>query len=342
MLTEHRQFNRDADYRALEDKFGTMVLRASEVETDYGHMLVFGVNDDMTARFDFANVRLDAQTLINEVARMGGIVVPCHPGRPNVGMYEHYQNKPPLENVVAVEVLNGGSRKGEDERSAELIAKYGFRGDRRIGQPSGEPDRVVRDEVRSVYQDDRRPGAGTESGQLRAGGFPAAAQSRCRMRSRWIAEPRRRQRWQSNYDPALINKVFEVTEPVEVKAEKIKRFCAALGETNPIYTDEEAAKTGPYGGIVAPPSFAVTFRNGRHFFENVPRFGRRGFDAGKDVEFVSPIRPGDQITLSSHVKEIYEKTGRTGTMVFVVIRSTLKNQKGEVVAHIDHRFMNRT
>jgi len=33
------------------------------------------------------------------------------------------------------------------------------------------------------------------------------------------------------------------------------------------------------------------------------------------------------------VKEIYEKTGRTGTMVFVVIRSTLKNQKDEVLAH---------
>ena len=28
-------------------------------------------------------------------------------------------------------------------------------------------------------------------------------------------------------------------------------------------------------------------------------------------------------------------------MVFVVMRSTLKNQKGEIVAHIDHRFMNR-
>jgi hypothetical protein len=28
-------------------------------------------------------------------------------------------------------------------------------------------------------------------------------------------------------------------------------------------------------------------------------------------------------------------------MVFVVIRSTLKNQKDQVVAHIDHRFMNR-
>ena len=145
-----------------------------------------------------------------------------------------------------------------------------------------------------------------------------------------------------DYDPELIGKVFEVTDPVNVSAEDIGKFCTAIGETNPLYTDEAAAKKGPYGGIVAPPSFAVTFRNGRHFFTHVPRFGRAGFDAGKDVEFVAPIRPGDKVTLTSHVKEIFEKTGRTGTMVFVVIRSTLKNQKDEVLAHIDHRFMNRT
>jgi len=143
------------------------------------------------------------------------------------------------------------------------------------------------------------------------------------------------------YDPALINKVFEVTDPVTVSREKIAKFCAAIGETNPLYTDEDAAKKGPFGGLVAPPSFATMFRNGRHFFENVPRFGKRGFDAGKDAEFLAPIRPGDAITLASAVKEIYEKTGGTGPMVFVVIRSTLKNQNGEVVAHIDHRFMNR-
>lgn len=143
------------------------------------------------------------------------------------------------------------------------------------------------------------------------------------------------------YDPALIGKVFEITEPVNVSAENIRNFCAAIGETNPLYTDEQAAKSGPWGGIVAPPSYAVTFRNGRHFFQHVPRFGRAGFDAGKDVEFLAPIRPGDKITLSSHVKEIYEKTGRSGSMVFVVVRSTVKNHNGEAVAHIDHRFMNR-
>lgn len=144
-----------------------------------------------------------------------------------------------------------------------------------------------------------------------------------------------------DFDPALINRTFETTEPVPVSREKIAKFCEAIGETNPLFTDDEAAKKGLYGGVIAPPSFATTFRNGRHFFEHVPRFGRRGFDAGKDVEFVAPIRPGDEITLSSAVKEIYDKTGRSGTMVFVVIRSTLRNQTGEVVAHIDHRFMNR-
>jgi len=144
-----------------------------------------------------------------------------------------------------------------------------------------------------------------------------------------------------DYDPGLIGRVFEVTDPVEVTAEDIRAYCAAIGETNPLYTDETAASSGPYGRIAAPPSYAVTFRNGRQFFTHVPRFGHAGFDAGKDVEFGVPIRPGDRITLSSHVKEIYEKTGRSGSMVFVVVRSTVQNQNGEVVAHIDHRFMSR-
>lgn len=144
-----------------------------------------------------------------------------------------------------------------------------------------------------------------------------------------------------DYDPTLIGRVFEVTDPVPVTAETVANFCAAIGETNPLHTDPEAAKKGPYSTLTAPPSFAVTFRNGRHFFEHIPRYGRQGFDAGKDVEFVAPIKPGDSITLSSSVKEIYEKTGRTGSMVFVIVRSTLKNQNGEVVAHVDHRFMNR-
>jgi predicted metal-dependent phosphoesterase TrpH len=128
VLTEHRQFDARRDFRDLEDRYGFLILNAAEVETDYGHVLVYGVNDDIVRRFDFTDVRLPAQQLVTEVARMGGVALPCHPGRPNVGLCAHYETKPPLEGVVAVEALNGGSKKGEDARVAELMAAHGYAG----------------------------------------------------------------------------------------------------------------------------------------------------------------------------------------------------------------------
>ena len=91
VLTEHRKFDSASDYRALEDKYGLLILKASEVETEYGHILLYGVNDDILKRFDFSNVRLPAQHVITEVARMGGVAMPCHPGRPTIGLIEHYE-----------------------------------------------------------------------------------------------------------------------------------------------------------------------------------------------------------------------------------------------------------
>ena len=127
VLTEHRQFDLRREYRELEDRYGFLVLNAAEVETDYGHVLVYGVNQDILARFDFRDVRLPAQELLREVERLGGIALPCHPGRPTVGLCAHYETKPPLEGVVAVEALNGGSRKGEDARVQSLIDRHGYR-----------------------------------------------------------------------------------------------------------------------------------------------------------------------------------------------------------------------
>jgi predicted metal-dependent phosphoesterase TrpH len=127
VLTEHRQFDRESDYRPLEDEYGIRLLKGSEVETDYGHVLVYGVNDAILERFDFTNVRLSAQEVVTEVARLGGIAVPCHPGRTTIGLWEHYRDKPPLEGVVAIELLNGGSRGGENERASEIAERFGYR-----------------------------------------------------------------------------------------------------------------------------------------------------------------------------------------------------------------------
>lgn len=126
VLTEHRHFDPTRDFRALEDRYGLLILNAAEIETDYGHMLVYGVNGDILGRFDFADVRLPAQTVIDEVDRLGGVALPCHPGRPNIGLCHHYETRAPLERVVAVEALNGGSKKGEDDRVRALVETYGY------------------------------------------------------------------------------------------------------------------------------------------------------------------------------------------------------------------------
>ena len=91
VLTEHRQFDLDSDYRSLEDEFGYLILKASEVETVYGHVLVFGVNEDLLNAFDFAAIDLPLPLVLEACDRHGAVAVPCHPGRPTVGMCAHFE-----------------------------------------------------------------------------------------------------------------------------------------------------------------------------------------------------------------------------------------------------------
>ena len=126
VLTEHRQFDDASDYRALEDKFGLLILKASEVETEYGHVLVFGVNDDLRAAFDFSRIDNPLAMVLEESRRCGAVAVPCHPGRPKVGLCAHWKSRGPVEGIHTIETLNGGSRQGENEQALEYAVTHGW------------------------------------------------------------------------------------------------------------------------------------------------------------------------------------------------------------------------
>lgn len=143
------------------------------------------------------------------------------------------------------------------------------------------------------------------------------------------------------FDRSIIGQVFDETSFAPVTKEEMVDFATALGETNPRYTDEVAAAKGPYGGLVAPPTFVTKLRPNKFTPEHLPKFGKFGFDGGRDLEILAPVRPGDRLTMLSTIHDIYEKTGRTGSMYFIVIRNEVKNQNGEKVAVIDHRIMQR-
>lgn len=137
-------------------------------------------------------------------------------------------------------------------------------------------------------------------------------------------------------DPGIIGREFDRTVHDPVTAEELIAFATALGETRPEYT-----RAGP--DLVGHPTYCVRFQGRKFYPENLPPTIdlRRGFDAGKDIEFGVPVRPGDTVEVRSTLHEIYEKTGRSGSMYFVVIRFTMLNQRGETLAVIDNRFMHR-
>jgi predicted metal-dependent phosphoesterase TrpH len=128
VLTEHRQFDAASDYAALAREHGLVILKASEVETDYGHVLVFGVTPALVAAFDFASIRLPLAQVLEEAERHGAVAVPCHPGRTRVGMCAHVEERGAVPGVRIVEVYNGGSRGSEDEAARALAERFGYLG----------------------------------------------------------------------------------------------------------------------------------------------------------------------------------------------------------------------
>jgi hypothetical protein len=137
-----------------------------------------------------------------------------------------------------------------------------------------------------------------------------------------------------DFDRAILGQEFDRAEHEPVTAEELISFARALGETHPCYI-----QAGP--DLVAHPTYCVRFKGQKFFPDTLPeklKF-RMSFDAGKDIALGVPIRTGDVVTVLSTLHEVYEKTGRTGSMIFVVVRFTMTNQRDETVAVVDNRFM---
>src|SRR5512141_1302792 len=112
------------------------------------------------------------------------------------------------------------------------------------------------------------------------------------------------------FDRSIIGSEFDHTALGPITAEEILEYIAITGETEPPAAPAD---------LVAPPTFVVRQR-GQRFMPPKLAGVRGGMDAGKDIDFGVPIRPGDVLTSTSTVHDIYEKTGRSGTMAFVVLR----------------------
>ena len=116
-----------------------------------------------------------------------------------------------------------------------------------------------------------------------------------------------------------------------VGREKIREYALAVGESDPLHLDVEAARAAGYADLVAPPMFAVVYK--------APAMGPVIFDPEVGIDFARMVHgaqelawgplviAGDEVTTAVTVESIEERGG-VGVFVFASVST---NQDGHTV-----------
>src|SRR2546430_16276280 len=132
-------------------------------------------------------------------------------------------------------------------------------------------------------------------------------------------------------DTKAAGKTYE-PKTYAVGREKIREYANAVGETNPLHLDLDAARAAGYGDLVAPPMFAVVY--------SAPAMAPAILDpevglnlammvhGGQEFAWEKPVVAGDEITTTASVKDISERDGKG----FYVFETVSTNQDGDPVA----------
>lgn len=142
--------------------------------------------------------------------------------------------------------------------------------------------------------------------------------------------------------------------PDAVNEPMIRHLCEVLGDENPIYVDEEAARASVHGGLVAPPTMLQAWvmtgpqgprRDGDGPYERMNELlFSRGFTSvvatNCEQTYVRYLRPGDRVTMRTVIDSISEeKTTGLGTGHFVTTRQDYYDASGELVGSMLFRII---
>jgi acyl dehydratase len=122
--------------------------------------------------------------------------------------------------------------------------------------------------------------------------------------------------------------------PVVYDIEKgmIRRFTQAVGDSNPLWQDDKYARMSNYGGIIAPPTFALILGFDQMLQSLDLGSSLTVLHGSTELESYESIRPGDVITVTTRIANVRQRQGKTGEMLFVTFDMSCRNQKQELVA----------
>ena len=143
-----------------------------------------------------------------------------------------------------------------------------------------------------------------------------------------------------------------------IEASHIMMFARSVGDSNPIYHDEEYAKSTELGGIIPPPTFAQSsaqfdpeyflrpkvggdgwFGSGKEATGSKPSSGSgggggaaMGLHAEQHFEYHLPVKAGDTLSVTTKPGKAWEKESkRAGKLKFSESVTEYRNQNGDLV-----------
>ncbi len=127
-------------------------------------------------------------------------------------------------------------------------------------------------------------------------------------------------------------RVYPPSGPYAVSAADIAAFAAAVGSTDPVHTDAEAARAAGYPDVIAPPTMAVSYdQQTSHQYVADPEAGidySRVVHGEQSFVHHRPITAGDELTGTLTVDSIRQAGGHS----MVTVRTELTDAGGAPVA----------
>jgi len=120
----------------------------------------------------------------------------------------------------------------------------------------------------------------------------------------------------------------------EVERGRLRLFAKAIGETNPIYSDETAARAAGHRSILMPPTFLFCLEmehpDPYGWFRAMQIPQAHALHGEQAFRYHRPAYAGDVMTFNSEIVDIYDK--KAGALEFVVQDVFITNQDDAPVA----------
>lgn len=120
-----------------------------------------------------------------------------------------------------------------------------------------------------------------------------------------------------------------------IERENALTVARMTGETLPEFTDPA------HPDFQATPAIIGSLASGRRLPIDFPSLGGIPMDGGKAVTCLAPVPVGAPLSGRTHLHDIYDKSGRSGRMIFLVQRMEIRDANGTHVATSDSHMVIR-